>query len=161
MVQRFGARISVRMPRAARTRNVPNEAISAATIVPTTIAVERKRIATSAANAMNAAMLNRRSSSVSFCRMVLGPVRNARRTQDEPGSGMFVEQPIVAATTCACFSSLTRSTTRLAERCGASRRRDQNGLSLISSRSSGPPVRDRTSRTPSKRLRFCVSWPIR
>lgn len=48
---------------AVERRFVPNDAVSAATIVPTTTAVEREGSATSTANAAKAAMLRRRRSS--------------------------------------------------------------------------------------------------
>jgi hypothetical protein len=69
IVHKLGARISVRMPASARTRNVPNDAVRAATMLPTTIAGDPKSMAINTANAAKAAMLRRRSSSVS-CRRI-------------------------------------------------------------------------------------------
>jgi hypothetical protein len=66
MIQRFGARMSMFMPRRERTRKVPEEAEVAATIVPKSTASDRNRITISMENAPNAARLKVRRSLANF-----------------------------------------------------------------------------------------------
>jgi hypothetical protein len=85
--------MSVRMPASARTRNVSNDAVSAATMLPTTIAGDRK---STAINTAHAAQGRDAQAPQFFCQLstnMFGDVRahprprgRIRQPSDAPGS---------------------------------------------------------------------------